>query len=605
MPDRWVLALALSAALGALAPTAIPLALPVVLVLLGLATGRPLVLCIAVGVLVSALAAGALAGLAGAEPVVVRGEITLLSDPVPSFGGLRVDVRVGHRRVEARASGAAADALRDRLAGERATVRGELVPVEQPPRWLTVRHVGTRLDVHAVDGWRPGGPASRVANGLRRTLEAGAEPLGAERRSLFTGLVIGDDRHQPVELADDFQGAGLTHLLAVSGQNVAFVVVLAGPLLRRLRLWPRLAASTGLIALFAVMTRAEPSVLRASVMAAVAVGATTIGRPQDRLRILGLAVTALLVVDPLLVRSVGFQLSVAAAGAIVVAAPALTAALPGPVPLREALAVTLAAQIGVAPVLVGTFGPVPVASIPANLLAVPVAGLVMAWGLTGGLLAGVLGGSVAELLHLPTTVLLGWLQAVARRAAAAPLGELGAAHLVVLAVGLAGAVLGRQVEGRWVARVGLAVATAAVLTASLQAHAPPALRSSLAPGITRWHRAGTEVVVLGGAGGGRPIAASSALASLRTASVGAIDVLVLGDISVDGALVAAIETRHPIGAVVGLGLPDLDGVDAPFVRAPRPAASARVGSLDVRFVATPDRLVVDAAPAAGREPEAR
>ena len=60
-------------------------------------------------------------------------------------------------------------------------------------------------------------------------------------RSLYTGLVIGDDREQPADLADAFRGAGLTHLLAVSGQNVAFALALAGPLLRRLRLWPRLA----------------------------------------------------------------------------------------------------------------------------------------------------------------------------------------------------------------------------------------------------------------------------------------------------------------------------------------------------------------------------
>ena len=68
----------------------------------------------------------------------------------------------------------------------------------------------------------------------------GAAPLDPRARSLFTGLVIGDDREQPADLADAFRGAGLTHLLAVSGQNVAFALALAGPLLRRLRLWPRL-----------------------------------------------------------------------------------------------------------------------------------------------------------------------------------------------------------------------------------------------------------------------------------------------------------------------------------------------------------------------------
>jgi len=74
--------------------------------------------------------------------------------------------------------------------------------------------------VHRIDPGSAPDPPSRAANGVRRTLVAGAAPLSPVQRSLFTGLVIGDDRAQPAGLADDFRGAGLTHLLAVSGQNV-------------------------------------------------------------------------------------------------------------------------------------------------------------------------------------------------------------------------------------------------------------------------------------------------------------------------------------------------------------------------------------------------
>src|SRR5436189_94520 len=88
--------------------------------------------------------------------------------------------------------------------------------------------------------------------------------------------------HRPVLLAadvtDDFRGAGLSHLLAVSGQNVAFVLALAGPMLRRLGLRVRLPATIAVIAFFALVTRFEPSVLRASAMAALAVTASTMGR---------------------------------------------------------------------------------------------------------------------------------------------------------------------------------------------------------------------------------------------------------------------------------------------------------------------------------------
>jgi ComEC/Rec2-related protein len=297
-----------------------------------------------------------------------------------------------------------------------------------------------------VSGWAPGHPVSQLANGLRRTLVAGAADLPADTRALFAGFVLGDDRGRSALVTDDFRGAGLTHLLAVSGQNVAFVLALLEPLLRRLALRPRLAATLGALAFFALLTRFEPSVLRATMMAAIATLATTWGREASSLRILALAVAALVLIDPLLVGSVGFQLSVAASLGIVVLAPGLREHLPGPAPLRLAIAVAVAAQVGAAPVLLMTFGGLPVVSLPANLLAAPAAGPVTVWGLTAGLVAGLVP-STAPLLHLPTRLLVGWVAAVARHAVAVPLGQLDA--LLLAAAVLAGALAVHQrVRGR-------------------------------------------------------------------------------------------------------------------------------------------------------------
>lgn len=57
----------------------------------------------------------------------------------------------------------------------------------------------------------------RAANALRGLLERGADGLPERERPLFLGFVLGDTRGQPVDIADDFRGAGLSHLLAVSG----------------------------------------------------------------------------------------------------------------------------------------------------------------------------------------------------------------------------------------------------------------------------------------------------------------------------------------------------------------------------------------------------
>ena len=333
-------------------------------------------------------------------------------------------------------------------------------------------------------------------------------------------------------------------------------------------------------------------------MAALAVTTATVGSPISRVRVLALAVTGLLIVDPLLVRSVGFQLSVSAAAAIVLVAPRLVDVLPGPALLREALGVTLAAQLGVAPVLLATFGPLPVASLLANLLAVPAAGVVMIWGLTGGMVAGLTGGVVAELVHLPTRLMLGWLAEVAARASRLPLGQLRLPHLVGLAVGLATPTIVRPRASSLsaVRRVGLAVAAVSVLAAVAAAQAPAPLRSGLVTGVVWWHDGATDVVVMGGVGGRSPLAPATVLAVLREAGVGSIDLLVVADPSVPGAVVGAVERRHPIGSVVVAGGVGPLDIDVPQEVAPRPTAHFDVGSLEVRLTATPDRLVVDAHP---------
>ena len=412
--------------------------------------------------------------------------------------------------------------------------------------WLVARHIGARVEVWKIEGWAPATGPAAWANGARRLLDRGAASMDDDRRALFTGLVIGDDRRQPLTMADDFRGAGLTHLLAVSGQNVAFVLVVAAPVLRRLRLWPRLLSSVAVIGLFGLVTRFEPSVLRAGAVAALAVLAATIGRPAARVRLLALAVTVLLLVDPLLARSVGFRLSVAASAAILLLAAPIARALPGPSWFRQPLSVTVAAQLGVAPLLLATFGPLPVATLPANLLAVPAAGFVMAWGLVAGLAAGVVGGRLAALLHAPTDLALAWIAGVARVAAAAPLGRLGPVHVAAAVVGMALALVGRR---RGLARVGLSVAVAAVLVASLGAHAPAPVRSAPMPGVVVWRQGGGTVVVVGEGSRGRGPSAAGVLEALRADGVRRVDVLVLATSGVDAAGDAIAERYGPRGLV--------------------------------------------------------
>jgi len=453
-----VAAAAVAAVVGALWARPLPLAVGLV-ALLGVLRRRPVLVVVGVLLMASALAARSWAATTPITSGIWSGRATLVTDPEPVRGSLRAVVSVDGRRVEAWSRGAAARALRPRLAGERVELTGELGP---PPaslaRGLAARHIVGRLTVHGTGAWQPGAWPWRAANRLRRLLVEGARSLPAERRALLSGLVLGDDRDQPPELDEAFERAGLTHLLAVSGQNVAFVLTVAAPLLSRLRLRPRLLASLAVLAFFALVTRFEPSVLRAVAMASAAALAATAGRPATSLRLLALAVMGLVAIDPLLVYQAGFQLSVLATAGIVVLAGPLARRLPGPAWLTLPLSVTLGAQVATAPLLARYFGGVPLAAVPANLLAGPVAGAAMIYGMAGGVVAGVLGELIgpapAALVHVPTGLLLWWLAGVARWAADLPLGQVGFPAAVLLA---ALAVIGAAVSARAARRRGTTV----------------------------------------------------------------------------------------------------------------------------------------------------
>jgi len=376
----------------------------------------------------------------GVEPGPARaytGPATLVTDPQRRGAVVGVTLSVEGKRYAVTAAGSPARRLERRSAQQVVWVEGRLRPPSPARRHrLTVRHVVGEMDVARVIDWSSGSPLARSTERTRSALSRGASAMDAVDRSLFLGLVLGDDRHQPVALVEDFRRAGLGHLTAVSGQNVAFLLAVASPGLRRCRPGVRWVLTVGLLAWFAALTRFEPSVLRATVMAGISATAFGLGRVGSPLRLLAYAVTLLLVVDPFLVWSVGFWLSACATAGIVLLAGRITEALPGPTWLTLPVGVSLAAQVGVAPVVWWVFGGEPVAALPANVLAEPAAAFTMTFGLPAGLVAAALPDTLAALLHGPTVLCVRWLRFVARGAAALDVPALrplaAAGHAVAL-----------------------------------------------------------------------------------------------------------------------------------------------------------------------------
>lgn len=328
----------------------------------------------------------------------------------------------------------------------------------------------------------PANPALRLANLVRRAVRRGAEAALPDREAgLLLGLSIGDTERLVAEVEEDFRATGLGHLLAVSGANVAMFLVPVLALVAFLggRLVTRFMIGLAAVAFFALLTRWEPSVLRASVMASLALLGVLAGRPRSTAALLGGAALLLLAVDPALARSLGFQLSVAATAGIAAFAPPLAMRMGWlPRPLGLAVAATLGAQIAVTPILLLTFGIVPGVTILANILAFPAVPLA----LSAGLLA-----SGAAVLWEPLGVVLGklgvlplaYLAELADRLAQAPVPSLSSRGLLVpLLTAVAGIVLAwRLRRGR--ARVGTVAALlgigALVWSAAARAGPPDSL----------------------------------------------------------------------------------------------------------------------------------
>ena len=378
------------------------------------------------------------------EPTVrsVTGWAEVVTDPERLGGGITTIVRVDGVRLVIDGYGHVGKRLQRLSAGDRVWIEGRVRRLSPTRRSrLAFRHVAAGLDVGLIGDPALPRPLARAANRVRSVLARGVTSMPVLERSLFLGLVIGDDRAEPAELIADFRRSGLSHLTAVSGQNIGFLLIALGPLLRRLRPRARWISTIGCIGWFAAMTRFEPSVLRAAVMAGLSATVFWRGWRASPTRLLALAVIALTLIDPLIVRSVGWWLSVGATAGISLLAGPLARRLPGPRWVVEPASASLSAQLGVLPVSILVFHRMPLFGLLSNLLAGPLAGMVMVWGIPAALVGGAVP-AVARALVFPSLLATRWVLIVARLGSKVepdlPAWISGTVHLV-----LTGAILRR------------------------------------------------------------------------------------------------------------------------------------------------------------------
>lgn len=306
------------------------------------------------------------------------------------------------------------------LPGQEVRASGQLAPSESSVAVLRVR--GPPEGVTQAPVWE------RAAESMRAGLRRVSGVLSEEPAGLLPALVVGDTAALPHRVVDEFRVAGMSHMLAVSGANLAIVGVATLLLLRVMRLSPRwCAAGAGLVVVgFVVLAGPEPSVLRAAVMGSVGLLALVVGRQQAALPALAVSVIVLVLHEPAMATSLGFVLSVLATAALILVASRWTRFMTGrgvPRVLAEALAVPAAAHLATAPVVAGMSGKISLVAIGANLVVAPV----VAPATVLGLLAAILAGPVpwlAELLVRLAGPELSWMITVGRHAAAMPGGTM-------------------------------------------------------------------------------------------------------------------------------------------------------------------------------------
>lgn len=357
-------------------------------------------------------------------------EASLVEVDTPRVGTARVGTArvgtagVGTARPETRLSMrvfvlASGDGWLGLLPGQRLRVTGRLAPPDLGGLDAALFDVSEAPVLSGRPPW-----TQRAAGSLRAGLQTACAGLPAQVRGLLPGLIDGDTTRLDPSLSSAFRATGMTHLLAVSGSNVAMII---GAVLLVARWSRRGPSATALLCTFAllgfvVLVRPSPSVLRAAAMGALGLVALATGRNRAALPGLAASVAALILYDPQLATDIGFSLSVFATGGLLLIAPHWRDALRArrvPAGLADAVAVPAAAQVACAPLIAGFTGTVSIVAVPANLLAVPAVPAATVLGVGAAVMSPVWPGGAAFLAWLASWPAR-WLIFVAERGAAAP-----------------------------------------------------------------------------------------------------------------------------------------------------------------------------------------
>ena len=212
---------------------------------------------------------------------------------------------------------------------------------------------------------------------IRQTLE---DPQAA----VLEGIMFGKRSSLPKQIREDFSNVGVGHILAVSGLHVMLILFMFLAFFGASGLPTRFSAVLTIMCIisYALIVGGRPSVIRASLMAVAGLSALILERDRDFLTSIALAALVILLVNPLSLFEVSFQLSFMVVLSIICLAPYLKTITLRFLPkwLALSLSLSLSAWLGALPLIACYFNKVSPIAVVANLLIVPLTGIVIALG---------------------------------------------------------------------------------------------------------------------------------------------------------------------------------------------------------------------------------
>ena len=207
-------------------------------------------------------------------------------------------------------------------------------------------------------------------------------------------MMLGDRAYMDEEVRENYQKSGIGHLLAISGLHVSFVGMGIYEILRHASFTRTFAAggSCAVLILYAVLTGGSISAVRAAVMFLIRMGAEVTGREYDGLTAAGTAMLLMLSFNPLQLFDAGFLLSFGAVLGVYLILPFWQTE--GEAKWKRTIKMSLSVQLAVLPIMLYYYYEISPYSIFWNLLAVPLAGIVLACGFAGILTGTVVSGGL-------------------------------------------------------------------------------------------------------------------------------------------------------------------------------------------------------------------